>query len=89
MKTTENNKILQGRSVLTTDERRQSLLGIWRKQLGLRLSEIIKAFGVSGGTIRNALKEKGRLMCVHRGSILIEQNQFQNKSFIKIQLSHK
>ena len=73
---------------MTTYERRQSLLDILRKRPILRISEIAKALGISEGTIRNALnalEEKGRLKSVHGGSILIEQNQFQNKSFIKIQ----
>jgi DeoR/GlpR family transcriptional regulator of sugar metabolism len=83
---TKNNKILQGRSDLTTYERRQSLLDILRKQPGLRVSEIAKSLGVSEGTIRNdlnALEDEGRLKRVHGGAVLTEQNQFQNNSFVR------
>jgi len=83
---TKFNKILQGRSVLTTYERRQSLLDILRKQPGLRVPEIAKELGVSEGTIRNdlnALEEEGRLKRVHGGAVLTEKNQFQNTSFVR------
>jgi len=83
---TKNNKILQGWSDLTTYERRQSLLDILRKQPGLRVSEIARVLGVSEGTVRNdfnALEEEGRLKRVHGGAVLMEQNQFQNNSFVR------
>jgi len=71
--------------VLTTYERRQSLLEVLRKQPGLRVSEIAKVLGVSEGTVRNdlnALEAEGRLKRVHGGAVLTEQNQFQNNSFV-------
>lgn len=71
---------------MTTYERRQSLLDILRKQPGLRVSEIAKALEVSEGTIRNdlnALEGEGRLKRVRGGAILIEQNLFQNNSFVR------
>jgi len=71
---------------LTTYERRQSLLDILRKQPGLRVSEIARVLGVSEGTVRNdfnALEEEGRLKRVHGGAVLMEQNQFQNNSFVR------
>ena len=82
----KKQQFLQGRSDLTTYERRQSLLDILRKQPGLRVSEIAKVLGVSEGTIRNdlnALEEEGRLKRVHGGAVLTEENQFQNNSFIR------
>lgn len=83
---TKNNKILQGRSDLTTYQRRQSLLDILRKQPGLRVSELAGVLDVSEGTVRNdlnALEEEGRLRRVHGGAILTDRNQFQNDSFIR------
>ena len=71
---------------MTTYERRQSLIDILRKQPGLRVSEVAKALDVSEGTIRNdlnALEDEGRLKRVHGGAVLIEQNQFQNNSFVR------
>jgi len=70
---------------LTTHGRRQSLLEMLRKEPGLRVPELAKAFGVSEGTVRNdlnALEKEGRLKRVHGGAILNTQSQFQNNSFI-------
>ncbi len=71
-------------SDLTTHERRQSLLELLRKQPGLRVPEIGEALGISQGTVRNdltALEEDGRLIRVHGGAVLNEQDQFQNNSY--------
>jgi DeoR/GlpR family transcriptional regulator of sugar metabolism len=71
---------------LTTYERRQSLLGVLRKQPGLRVPELAKALDVSEGTVRNdlnALEEEGRLKRVHGGAVLDDQDQFQNNSFVR------
>ncbi len=71
---------------MTTYERRHSLLEILRKHPGLRVSEMAKALGVSEGTVRNdlnALKKEGRLKRVHGGAVLIDQDQFQNDSFVR------
>jgi DeoR family fructose operon transcriptional repressor len=71
---------------VTTYERRQSLLDILRKQPGLRVPELAQALDVSEGTVRNdlnALEEEGRLRRVHGGAVLIQQDQFQNNSFVR------
>lgn len=71
---------------MTTYQRRQSLLELLRKQPGLRVSELAKAFDVSEGTVRNdlnALEERGRLKRTHGGAILNDKDQFQNNSFIR------
>jgi len=71
---------------MTTYERRQSLLGILRKQPGLRVPELAKTLGVSEGTVRNdlnALEDEGKLTRVHGGAVLSEQDPFQNKSFVR------
>src|SRR5688500_9442724 len=55
------NKIQQ-RTVVTTYERRQSLLDALRKQPGLRVPELAQALDVSEGTVRNdlnALEDEG------------------------------
>ena len=72
---------------MTTHGRRQSLIEMLRKDPGLRVPELAKAFGVSEGTVRNdlnALEKEGRLKRVHGGAILNTQSQFQNNSFIAI-----
>jgi DeoR/GlpR family transcriptional regulator of sugar metabolism len=71
---------------LTTYERRQLLLDTLRKQPGLRVSQLAQVLGVSEGTIRNdlnALEDQGRLKRIHGGAVLNDQDQFQNKSFIR------
>lgn len=71
---------------MTTYERRQSLLDILRKQPGLRVPELAQALSVSEGTVRNdlnALEEEGRLRRVHGGAVLMQQDQFQNNSFVR------
>lgn len=71
---------------MTTYERRQSLLDILHKQPGLRVPELAQALAVSEGTVRNdlnALEEEGRLRRVHGGAVLIQQDQFQNNSFVR------
>jgi len=71
---------------MTTYERRQSLLGILRKQPGLRVPELAENLGVSEGTVRNdlnALEGEGKLTRVHGGAVLNEQDTFQNKSFVR------
>jgi DeoR/GlpR family transcriptional regulator of sugar metabolism len=81
-KTTNFNK----GNLLTTYERRQSLLEILRKQPGLRVPELAKALDISEGTVRNdlnALEEEGRLRRVHGGAVLNNQDQFQNNSFVR------
>lgn len=58
---------------MNTHERRQSLLGLLRKQPGLRVPEIAKATRVSEGTVRNdlnTLEEAGYLTRVHGGAVL-------------------
>jgi len=71
---------------LTTYERRQSLLELLRRQPGLRVSELATALAISEGTVRNdlnALEQQGRLTRVHGGAVLIQQDQFQNNSFMR------
>ena len=71
---------------MTTYERRQSLLGILRKQPGLRVPELAQTLGVSEGTVRNdlnALENEGKLTRVHGGAVLNDQDQFQNNSFMR------
>jgi DeoR family transcriptional regulator, fructose operon transcriptional repressor len=80
------NKLSQGWSILTTYERRQSLLELLRRQPGLRVPELAIALGVSDGTVRNdlnALDQQGRLMRVHGGAVLNQQDHFQNSSFLR------
>ncbi len=70
---------------MITYERRQSLLDILRKQPGLRVPELAVALEVSEGTVRNdlnALEQQGVLKRVHGGAVL-QQDQFQNASFIR------
>lgn len=70
---------------MTTYERRQSLMELLRKRPGLRMPELAEALGVSAGTVRNdlnALEQEKRLMRVHGGAVLNEQDQFQNNSFL-------
>lgn len=58
---------------MNTYERRQSLLGLLRKQPGLRVPEIARATGVSEGTVRNdlnALEDAGYLTRMHGGAVL-------------------
>lgn len=81
---TKNNKIRQGRSVLTTFERRQSLLDLLKNQPGIRVPEIAKSLGVSEGTVRNdlnALEEEGHLMRVHGGAVLTSSQEFSQPTF--------
>jgi DeoR/GlpR family transcriptional regulator of sugar metabolism len=71
---------------VNTYERRQSLLGILRKQPGLRVPELAEALDISEGTVRNdlnALEDEGRLRRVHGGAVLNDQDQFQNNSFMR------
>lgn len=71
---------------MTTYERRQSLLDILRKQPGLRVPELAQALNVSEGTVRNdlnALEDEGKLRRVHGGAVLMQQDQFQNNSFVR------
>jgi DeoR/GlpR family transcriptional regulator of sugar metabolism len=78
-------KIQQG-WLVTSYERRQSLVEILRKQPGLRVPELAVALDVSEGTVRNdlnALEEQGLLVRVHGGAVLQQQNQFQNNSFLR------
>jgi len=70
---------------LTTYERRQSLLDVLRKQPGLRVPELAKLLGVSEGTVRNdlnALEEGKKLVRVHGGAVLNNEDPFQNSSFL-------
>ncbi len=70
---------------MTTYERRQSLQDILRKQPGLSVPELAAALDVSEGTVRNdfnALEQQGMLRRVHGGAVL-NQDQFQNNSFIR------
>lgn len=85
-KSTKYNNLLQSQAGLTTYQRRQSLLDILRKQPGSRVSELAEVLDVSEGTVRNdfnALEVQGRLRRVHGGAILINEDQFQNDSFIR------
>lgn len=71
---------------MTTYDRRQSLLDMLHKQPGLRVPELAEALDVSQGTVRNdlnALEDEGRLKRVHGGATLIDQDQFQNDSFVR------
>jgi len=71
---------------MTTYERRQSLLGILRRQPGLRVPELAKALGVSEATVRNylnALEKEGKLTRVYGGAVLNDQDQFQSNSFMR------
>lgn len=71
---------------MTTYERRQSLLDLLRKQLGMSVPELAVAMDVSEGTVRNdlnALELQGLLTRVHGGAVLHQQVQFQNNSFIR------
>jgi DeoR/GlpR family transcriptional regulator of sugar metabolism len=79
------DKIRQGMSILTTFERRLSILELLRKQPGLRVPQLAKALGVSEGTVRNdlnALNQQGRLTRVHGGAILEDPPSFQSNSFL-------
>lgn len=70
---------------MTTYIRRQSLLDLLRKQPGLRVPELAKSLDVSEGTVRNdlnALEDEKRLVRVHGGAILNDQDQFKNNSFL-------
>jgi DeoR family fructose operon transcriptional repressor len=65
-------------------ERRQSILELLRKRPGLRVVELAETVGVSEGTIRNdfnALETDGRLVRVHGGAVLIDQDGLRNTSF--------
>jgi DeoR/GlpR family transcriptional regulator of sugar metabolism len=78
------NKFQQGRSALTSYERRQTLLELLKKQPGLRVPEIATTLDVSEGTVRNdlnALETDGKLRRVHGGAVLNEGDPFQNNSF--------
>lgn len=69
---------------MTTYERRQSLLGLLRKQPGLRVPEIGRLLDISEGTVRNdlnALEAEGSLMRVHGGAVLNEQTKKNNAAF--------
>jgi DeoR/GlpR family transcriptional regulator of sugar metabolism len=71
-------------SALNTYERRQSLLGLLRKQPGLRVPEIARATEVSEGTVRNdlnALEKAGYLTRVHGGAILSGKSPQIDSSF--------
>ena len=71
---------------MTTYERRQSLLELLRKQPSLRIPDLARNFKVSQGTIRNdfdALETQGRVMRVHGGVILSDQEHFHNDSFLR------
>jgi len=81
---TKNIKILQGRSDLTTYERRQSLLNMLRKQPGMRVPEIARTLGVSDGTVRNdlnALEDEGVLKRVHGGAVLLSSQEIAQRTF--------
>lgn len=69
---------------MTTYERRQSLLELLRKQVGLSVPELAAALGVSEGTIRNdlnALEADGHVTRVHGGAIPHEQGEYRSSSF--------
>lgn len=71
---------------MTTLERRQSLLDALHKQPGLSVPELALDMNVSEGTVRNdlnALELQGLLTRVHGGAVLIQQDQFQNNTFIR------
>lgn len=74
---------------MTTYERRQSLVLILQKQVGIRIPELAQILGVSRGTIRNdlnALEEEGWLTRVHGGAILKRQpSQFDPSFGIRFQ----
>jgi DeoR/GlpR family transcriptional regulator of sugar metabolism len=60
--------------MMTTYERRQSLLLLLQKQVGIRVPELAEALQVSIGTIRNdlsALEDEGLLRRVHGGAVLL------------------
>jgi DeoR family fructose operon transcriptional repressor len=67
---------------MTTYERRQSLLLLLQKQVGIRVPELAQALQVSIGTIRNdlsALEDEGLLRRVHGGAVL--NTQFSDFDF--------
>jgi DeoR/GlpR family transcriptional regulator of sugar metabolism len=71
---------------LTAHERRQSLLELLRKRPGSRVPELAEALSVSAGTVRNdlnALEAEKRLIRVHGGAVLNDQDPFQNNSFLR------
>lgn len=71
---------------MTIYERRQSLLTILRQHPGLRIPDLARMLSVSEGTVRNdlnALEDEGKLMRVHGGAVLYDQDQFQNNSFMR------
>lgn len=52
----------------------------------MRVTELIKALGVSEGKVRNdlnALEDEGKLKRVHGGAVLIDQEHFQSNSFVR------
>lgn len=70
---------------LTTFERRERLVGLVRRQPGIRVSELAQALAVSQGTIRNdleALQESGRLRRVHGGAVTVDGAQPTPSSFV-------
>ena len=71
---------------MITYQRRQTLLERLHKQPGLRIPELALALNVSDGTVRNdlhALEQRGLLMRVHGGAVLIPQDPFRNISFFR------
>lgn len=69
---------------MTTHERRQFLLGLLKKQPGLRVPEIGRVLEVSDGTVRNdlnALEKEGYLTRVHGGAILAPPQQLFQQTF--------
>ncbi|MFZ6029832.1 MAG: DeoR/GlpR family DNA-binding transcription regulator [Chloroflexota bacterium] len=69
---------------MTTYERRQSLLELLRRQVGLSVPELAAALGVSEGTIRNdlnALDADGHVTRIHGGAIPREQSEYRSSSF--------
>ena len=70
--------------IVTSYDRRQSLLDLLRKIPGQSVPELGATLRVSQGTIRNdlnALEQEGLLKRVHGGAILIDDDQFQSRPF--------
>ena len=62
--------------MMTTFERRQSILRLLKEQPGIKVTQLAKILDVSEGTIRNdltALEDDQKLQRVHGGAVLIEQ----------------
>jgi DeoR family fructose operon transcriptional repressor len=63
--------------MMTTFERRQTILRLIKEQPGVKVSRLAEILRVSEGTIRNdltALEKDHKLQRVHGGAVLVEQS---------------